>query len=69
MVSSQSFIYIGSCANARTSLDYLIRSYTADENSKIPPSLIETFSYSDEKELSLLKEYWNMYLKIKSNNK
>ncbi len=52
-----------------TSLDYLVRGYTAEKSSKIPPSLIELFSCSDENELSILKEYWHIYLKIKSTNK
>lgn len=56
------------CDVLDTSLDYLIRGYSEDGNSKIPPSLIETFSCSNERELSLLKEYWNLYLKIKSNH-
>lgn len=56
------------CDILDTSLDYLIRGTAADINSKIPPSLIKIFSCSNEKELSVIKEYWNVYLKIKANN-
>lgn len=56
------------CDILDTTLDYLVRGNIADKKSKIPPSLIKTFSCSDEKELILLKEYWNLYLKIKSNH-
>jgi len=57
------------CDILDTSLDYLIRGNAGDVNAKIPPSLIEIFSRSNERELSILKEYWNLYLKIKSNDK
>ena len=60
--------FIDLCDILDTNLDYLIRGSTADKNSKIPPSLIESFTCASEGELYVLKEYWNLYLKIKSCN-
>lgn len=60
--------FIDLCDILDTNLDYLIRGNAADKNSKIPPSLIKSFSCATEEELSILKEYWNLYLKIKSGN-
>lgn len=58
--------FIDLCDILDTTLDYLIRGTDAAINTNIPPSLIQCFSSADERELSILKEYWNLYHKIKS---
>ena len=58
--------YVELCDLLNTSLDYIIRGYSSDVLSKMPPSLIETYSKANEKELKILKEYHELYLKIRS---
>lgn len=60
--------FIDLCDILDTNLDYLIRGETSDSTKRIPPSLIEVFNTADDKEIQILKEYINLYLKIKSTN-
>lgn len=60
--------YIELCDLLDTSLDYIIRGYSDNILNRMPPSLIETYANADENELKVLNEYYEMYLKIRSQN-
>lgn len=60
--------YIELCNLLNTSLDYIIRGYSDNILNRMPPSLIETYANADENELKVLNEYYEMYLKIRSQN-
>lgn len=47
------------------SLDYIIRGESPDGINKVPPSVIEIFCKADAQEAVLLREYWNLYQKIR----
>ena len=49
------------------SLDYLIRGNDYTFGSQyIPPSILQIFQSNDEREIHLLKEYLNLYIKLRS---
>lgn len=60
--------YIELCDLLDTSLDYIIRGYSDNILNRMPPSLIEIYANADENELKVLNEYYEMYLKIRSQN-
>ena len=53
------------CEIFDVSLDYLVRGFpTDDDGLNFPPSMIKIFHSGDDKEISLLNEYLNMYAKL-----
>jgi hypothetical protein len=57
------------CEIFDVSLDYLIRGVPADDSQlNFPPTMVEVFRSGDKQEISLLKEYLNMYARLRDQN-
>ena len=55
------------CEIFDVSLDYLVRGLpTDDEQLNFPPTMVEIFHSGNQREISLLTEYLNMYTKLRA---
>lgn len=57
------------CDILDTSLDYLVRGQDKGDINCVPDLCIELFKRADEKETVILKQYFEMYSKIKNHNR
>lgn len=59
---------ICACEILDTNLDYLVRGRTSDDIQYVPDKCIDLFKHADAEETKILKEYIEIYSKIKTQS-